>query len=71
MQTAKDMRRSRLYTSALIDMVDQGLIDKDMLIADLLGWMSEAEVKDFARQNDYLQEDPEDDEDSEDDDLAV
>lgn len=60
--TAKDARRSRKYTTALLDMVEQGVVDKDSLIQDLLGWMSEDEVKEFARRNDYLQDDPEDDE---------
>ena len=61
--TAKDTRRSRRYTAELLDMVDQGLIDKDSLIQDLLGWMSEEEVKQFARSNDYIPNDPEDEED--------
>lgn len=60
MWTAKDARRSRKYTTALLDMVEQGVVDKDSLIQDLLGWMSEDEVKEFARRNDYLQDDPED-----------
>ena len=56
--TARDARRSRRYTTALLDMVEQGVVDKDSLIQDLLGWMSEDEVKEFARRNDYLQDDP-------------
>ena len=64
--TAKDARRSRPYTTELLDMVEQGMIDKDSLISDLLGWMSEAEVEEFARSNDYVQSlDDEDDEDYE------
>ena len=58
--TARDARQSRRYTTALLDMVEQGVVDKDSLIQDLLGWMSEDEVKEFARRNDYLQDDPED-----------
>ena len=61
--TARDARRSRRYTTALLDMVEQGVVDKDSLIQDLLGWMSEDEVKEFARRNDYLQADPEDEDD--------
>ena len=55
MWTARDARRSRQYTTALIDAVDQGLFDKDQLIADLLGWMSEADVEQFVRANDLLE----------------
>ncbi len=67
--TAADQRRARAYTTRLLEMVDEGMIDKDNLIQDLLGWMSEDDVKDFARRNDYIQDEPEDedtDEDSED-----
>ena len=49
-----DTRRTRAYTRALLDMVDQGVVDRDSLIQDLLGWMSEAEVEDFCRTNDYI-----------------
>lgn len=62
MWTAKDARRSRPYTTKLLDMVEQGVVDKDSLIQDLLGWMSEDEVKEFARRNDYIQDADEDDE---------
>lgn len=47
-------RTSRKYTSALLDAVDEGLFNKDSLIADLLGWMSEDEVKEFVRRNDLM-----------------
>lgn len=64
MWTAKDMRRSRKYTSALLDAVSEGMLDKDSLIQDLLGWMSEAEVQEFVRRNDlmpWLEDDSEED----------
>ena len=65
MWTARDARRSRLYTTELLDMVEQGLIDKDSLISDLLGWMSEEDVKQFCRSNDYIAYDPDGEEDNE------
>ena len=60
-----DHRLSRKYTAALLDAVDEGMFDKDSLIQDLLGYLSEAEVQDFVRKNDLL---PwlEDDEENED-----
>lgn len=62
--TQQDAYRSRRYTTELLDMVEQGLVDKDSLIADLLGWMSESDVAEFARRNDYIQDlDEEDEED--------
>jgi hypothetical protein len=48
-------RQSRPYTCAVLDAVDQGVLDKDTLINDLLGWLSESEVEAFVRNND-LQE---------------
>mgnify|MGYP001627129791 CR=1 FL=1 len=59
--TAKDARRSRAYTCKLIEMAEEGLIDWESLARDALGWMSEDEVKQFARRNDYIQDEPEDD----------
>ena len=63
MWTKQDSYRSRRYTCELLDMVEQGMIDKDYLISDLLNWMSEADVEQFARSNDYI---PSLDDDSED-----
>lgn len=65
MWTARDARRSREYTCKLLELVDEGMIDKATLIQDLLGWMSEAEVEQFARKNiplSLLGEEEEDDE---------
>jgi hypothetical protein len=57
-----DPRKTRAYTCALLDMVDQGLVDRDHLIQDLLGWMSEADVAEFARRNEYIQDEQDQDE---------
>ncbi len=60
-----DHRTSRPYTSALLDAVSEGMFDKDSLIQDLLGYLSEAEVQDFVRKNDlmpWLEDDSEEDE---------
>ena len=50
-----DHRKSRAYTSAVLDAVEAGMLDKDTLINDLLGWLSEAEVEQFVRANDLLE----------------
>ena len=54
MWTQQDSYRSRRYTCELISLVEDGMIDKDTLIRDLLGYLSESEVADFARRNDYI-----------------
>ena len=66
MWTRQDSYRSRRYTCELISLVEDGMIDKDTLIRDLLGYLSESEVADFARKNDIItwldrDEDEEDD----------
>lgn len=56
---------TRTYTTALLEEVEAGTFDKDALIADLVGWMSEADVKEFVRSNDlmpWLEDDSEEDE---------
>lgn len=59
-----DHRKSRPITTKLLDNLEQGLYDKDNMIRDLLNWLSEDEVKQFARANDLLPNagDDEDDE---------
>jgi hypothetical protein len=62
--TAKDAQMARPVTTKLLEMVEEGAFDKDLLIRDLLGWMSEADVKEFAERNDLLpavEPEPEDD----------
>lgn len=49
-----DHRVSRKYTCALLELVDEGALDKDTLIRDLLGYLSEDEVQDFVRKNDLM-----------------
>jgi len=57
-----DHRQSRPVTSELLDMAEQGMLDWETLARDALGWMSEDEVAEFARRNDYISEDEEDEE---------
>ena len=55
-------RQSRPVTSELLDMAEQGMLDWETLARDALGWMSEAEVAEFAKRNDYITDSEEDDE---------
>ena len=54
MWTNQDSYRSRRYTCELFSLGEDGMIDKDYLIRDLLGYLSESEVADFARKNDLI-----------------
>jgi hypothetical protein len=52
--------RTREYTNKIIEMVDEGMVDRDMLIRDLLNYMSESDVADFYDSY-YGQDEDEDD----------
>jgi hypothetical protein len=64
MWTKQDSYRSRAVTCQLLDNLEQGIYDKDRMIQDLLGWMSEAEVARFARANEYIIDEDEESEDA-------
>ncbi len=55
-------RVSRPATNELIDLAEGGVIDWERLARDLLGWMSEHEVSEFARRNDYIRNEEAEDE---------
>lgn len=52
--TERDARQTRAYTNRLIEMAEEGMISWEMLATDLLGWMSEDEVREFAQRNDLI-----------------
>jgi hypothetical protein len=60
MWTTKDARRSRKVTCQLLEMAEGGLIDWESLARDALGWMSEADVEQFAQHNGYIVHDEDD-----------
>ena len=43
----------RVYTNALIELIDSGIIDPTELVNNLVQYMSEDEVKDFCEFNGY------------------
>ena len=46
------------YTDALMDMVEDGIVDKDFLILSFCKWLGEAGVREFCRENEYIMHDP-------------
>ena len=48
---------SREYTNKLLEMIEEGLIDKDYVITACVKYMSEAEVEDMMRINDIIIDD--------------
>lgn len=47
--------RTREATRKILEMVEEGLLDKDALILSCLNYMSEDEVADMARANDFFE----------------
>jgi len=56
---------TRKYTNMLLDMIDDGLLDRDLVITACLKYMSEDEVQDMMEANEFIEEQYED-EDEED-----
>ena len=54
---------TRTYTKKLLDLIDEGIVDKNALILNLLNWMSEDFVKEFYEQYYEFDEDEEEEED--------
>jgi hypothetical protein len=48
---------TRGFTNALLDLVDEGALNRDILIGELLRWMSEDEVEEFCTRNLLLRDD--------------
>ena len=57
---------ARPNSNKLLQMVDDGLLDKDTLIRDLIGYMSDDDVKQFCDANDIELEEEDEEEDEED-----
>ena len=51
-----DHSRSRPATTALLDLAESGVISWEQIARDALGWMSEQDVAEFARRNDYIRD---------------
>jgi hypothetical protein len=56
---------SREYTTKLLEMVEEGILDRDMVIMACVKYMSEDDVKDMMHCNEMILEDEEDMEEEE------
>lgn len=54
---------AREATNKLLEMIDEGLLDRDTVILACVGYMSEDDVADMCRVNEFVDEDEEDEED--------
>lgn len=53
------MYRTREYTNKLLEMVEDGLLDKDTVIMACVKYMSESDVEDMMWINEFLLEEDE------------
>lgn len=49
-----EMNDVRKYTNILLEMVDEGLLDKDNVIMACVKYMSEDDVQDMMEHNEYV-----------------
>lgn len=57
---------AREYTNKLLEMVEEGLLDKDMVIMACVKYMSEDDVRDMMEANEMVEEEDEDEDDLDD-----
>ena len=52
---------SREYTRKILNAIQEGTLDKDIVLLACLNYMSEVEVKDMAFNNEFVQDEDEED----------
>ena len=45
---------TREFTNRMIELLEEGVFDKDMLIRDMLAWMTESSVKEFVERYEFF-----------------
>lgn len=55
---------NREYTNKLLAMVDDGMLDKDMVIMAFAKYMSESNIKDMMEANEMLEDEEEEEDDN-------
>jgi hypothetical protein len=58
----KEQEMAREATNQILEMVDQGLLDRDTVIMACLKYMSEDEVRDMAHANEFFYDEEMEDE---------
>ena len=56
--------KSREYTNKVLKAVEEGILDKDMVILACLNWMSESSVEQMCDANLFFEHEDEEDEDN-------
>jgi len=58
---------TRKYTNLLLEMIEDGLLDRDNVIMACVKYMSESDVQDMMEANEMIAEEDEDEDEDEDD----
>ena len=53
---------TREYSVKLLDMVEEGILDKDAVICAMINYMSESDVRNMMEVNEFISEDDDEDE---------
>jgi len=53
------MKKPREMTCRLLEMIKEGLLDKDIVISACLNYMSETEVIDMIERNEFIEDEDE------------
>ena len=61
---------TRKFTNQLLEMVEEGLLDKDQVILACVKYMSEDDVRDMMHANEMIWEDEEEDQDDDQEEAA-
>ena len=61
------MSNTRQATCRILELIEDGILDRDMVINSCLKYMSESDVQDMAHCNDFGLDDDDDDEEDEED----
>lgn len=51
---------TREYSVKLLDMVEEGILDKDAVICAMINYMSESDVRNMMEVNEFISDDDED-----------
>ena len=60
---------SREYTSKLLELIEDGMLDRDTVIMAYVKYMSEDDVKDMMEINEFILEEDEDEDDGQPDEM--
>jgi len=60
---------SREYTSKLLELIEDGMLDRDTVIMACVKYMSEADVQDMMEINEFILEEDEDEDDGQPDEM--